>query len=171
VDQEMAGLQHQNTVSEKEMVAINDRLSAINEKLENDIKETNNKLLDLNDQADSLDGRLNSVSPFSQFGRDNIIHGPQWFAGQPSSGLVIQLAMANDKKALYELAQRYSYYLKQELAYYTVKTEQGEKYALTYGNFADQAELSAALYSMPRYINHQRPGVVRIADIQRLASL
>lgn len=171
VDQKVTNLQQQNTAAENDLVAINDKLIAMNEKLESDIKETNGKLLDLNDQADSLDGRLNTVSPFSQFGKDNTIHGPQWLAAQPSNKLVIQLLMVSDKKELYDMAQRYSYYLKQQLAYYTVKTAQGEKYVLTYGSFATDAELSAALYNLPRYLNHQRPDAVRMADIQRTIAL
>jgi len=165
VDQKVVSLQQQNTIT-------NDKLMAMNEKLEGDIKKTNSKLLDLNDQADSLDGRLNRVSPFSQFGRDNVIHGPQWLAGQPSNKLVIQLSMVSDKKALYEIAQRYSYHLKQEqMAYYTVKTAQGEKYVLTYGSFASNAEVSAVLYRLPHYINRQQPNVVAMTEVQRLISL
>ena len=171
VDQKMVGLQQQNTIADKELAEINNKLLAMNEKLEGDIKETNSKLLDLNDQTDSLDGRLNRVSPFSQFGKDNIIHGPQWLAVQPSNKLVIQLSMVSDKKALYEIAQRYSYHLKQQMAYYTVKTAQGEKYVLTYGSFANNAEVSAALYRMPHYINQRRPSVAHMADIQRSISL
>jgi len=161
----VAGLQQQNTIT-------NDKLMAMNEKLEGDIKKTNSKLLDLNDQTDSLDGRLNRVSPFSQFGRDNIIHGPQWLAGQPSNMLVIQLSMVSDKKALYEIAQRYSYHLKQQqMAYYAVKTVQGDKYVLTYGSFASNAEVSAVLYRLPYYMNRQRPNVVAMTEVQRLISL
>jgi septal ring-binding cell division protein DamX len=143
----------------------------MNEKLEGDIKETNSKLLDLNDQTDSLDGRLNRASPFSQFGKDNIIHGPQWLVEQPSNKLAIQLSMVNDKKSLYEIAQRYSYHLTQQMAYYKVKTALGEWYVLTYGSFAVIDVVSAALFRMPHYINQQRPYVARMADIQRLISL
>lgn len=165
VDQKVVSLQQQNTIA-------NDKLIAMNEKLEGDIKKTNSKLIDLNDQANSLDGRLNRLSPFSQFGKDNIIHGPEWLVKQPSNKLVIQLSMVNDKKALYEIAQRYSYYLNQEqMAYYTIETAQGEKYMLTYGSFVNNAEVSATLYRMPHYINRQRPNVVSMANVQRLILL
>lgn len=166
VDQKVASLQQQTTMAETEIAVTQNELAAINEKLEGDIKLVNSKLVNLNDQAASLDGRLNRVSPFSQFGADNIIHGPQWLAAQPGNNLVIQLAMVSDKKELYVIAQRYSHYLNEQLAYYVVKTELGEKYVLTYGSFTNKADISAALYRMPRNINFQRPGVTSIAALQ-----
>jgi chromosome segregation ATPase len=171
VDQAMVSLHQQDTVANSEIEVIQDKLLAINEKIEGDIKEVNSKLLDINDQTDSLNGRLSNVSPFSQFGQDSIIHGPQWFAEQPENNFVIQLSMVSDKNKLYEIAQRYNHYLKDQVAYYAVKTNRGEQYVLTYGSFSNNADISAALYRMPHYISSQRPNVARIADIQKTLSL
>lgn len=170
VDQKLASLQQQNLLADAGIAEIQDKLHAMNEKFESDIKEANSKLVDLNDQALSLDGRLNRISPFSQFGPDSIIHGPQWLAKQPGNNLVVQLSKVSDKKELYEIALRYSHYLKEEMAYYSVKTDRGEAYVLTYGSFSNNDDISAVLNRLPHYINFQRPNVVRIADIQKLIS-
>ena len=128
----------------------------------------NQKLTTVDDQLSSVDGRLNYTSPFSQFGGDNTIHGPQWLATQAANRFAIQVASTTSKKELYTIAQRYSYYFKQNLSYYKLNTTQGERYVLVYGSFASNAEANSALWNMPQQINFQRPIVSRIGDIQKL---
>jgi len=128
----------------------------------------NQKLSTVDDQINSVDGRLNYTSPFSQFGEDNTIHGPQWLATQAADRFAIQVASTTSKKELYTIAQRYSYYFKQNLSYYKLNTTQGERYVLVYGSFASNAEANSMLWNMPQQINFQRPVISRIGDIQKL---
>lgn len=157
VDQNVVSLQQQSRMADAQIT-----------ELQSDIEAVNSQLMDMNDQADSISGRLNRVSPFSQFGVDSVIHGPQWLANQPGNNFVIQLTTVSTKQELYEVAQRYSYYLKEQMAYYMTETTSGKQYMLTYGSFTNKADIPSVLYRMPRYINFQRPNVVRIADIHKV---
>jgi len=136
--------------------------------VQSDLASINNKLQHVDDKFQSLDGRMNYMSPFSQFGKDNVIHGPQWLASQPADHFAIQLASASSKNELYTIAQRYSHYFTEAMSYYTINTPQGQRHVLVYGSFADSRQASASLWRMPHYINQQRPVVARMGDIQKL---
>ena len=170
VDQKVASLQQQNVQAGEQITQINTQLVAMNEDLQDKLELTNSKLQNLNDQAVSLDGRLSEALPFSQFGKDNLIHGPQWLANQPTDNMAIQIAVVDNTQELFEIAQRYSYYMKENLAYYSVITPQGEKFVLIQGSFAKPEEASLVLYQLPGSMNFQRPYMVRIADIQSMIS-
>jgi len=146
--------------------SVNDELSVLNNRLTEEVTTLQGQLQDMEDQAQSLDGRLDYVSPFSSFGRDSVIHGPQWLAAQPAESFVIRVASVSDKKSLYDIAQRYSYYFNDDMAYYPVSTERGERYVLVSGSYASKAEAASVLRRMPRSIEFQRPVVARLGDLQ-----
>ncbi|MFW2437844.1 MAG: SPOR domain-containing protein [Arenicellales bacterium] len=136
--------------------------------VQTELETINQKLVIVDDQLDSVDGRLNYNSPFSQFGKDNTIHGPQWLATQAANRYAVLVASTASKKELYDIAQRYSHYFKENLSYYAVNTAKGEYYVLVYGSFANNDEAAAAMRELPHQINFQRSIISRIGDIQKL---
>ena len=78
------------------------------------------------------------------------------------------VASTASKKELYDIAQRYSHYFKENLSYYTVNTAKGEYYVLVYGSFSNNEEAAAVMRDMPYQTNFQNPVISRVADIQKL---
>jgi chromosome segregation ATPase len=167
VDQHISSLQQGNMKSAVTIAEVQDNLVALNEKLEDEVKTLNGKLQNMNDQAESLDGRISNISPFSQIGSNNIIHGPQWLSQQPADAFAVQVATVSRKNDLYDIAERYNHYLKDELSYYTVKSGQTEKYVLVSGGYASEGQAGAVVRRLPRYVNFQRPFMVRMAELQK----
>ena len=167
VDQQITGLQSDGRKSAATLSEVQDNLVALNEKLEAEVSTLNGKLQTINDQADSLDGRISSISPFSQIGSSNVIHGPQWLSQQPADHFAIQVATVGDRNEMYDIAQRYNHYLKDELSYYRLQSGSGEKFVLVSGGYAGENEAAAVIRRLPRYVNFQRPALTRIADIQQ----
>ena len=108
------------------------------------------------------------MSPFSQIGSSNVIHGPQWLSQQPADQYAIQVVAVADRKEMYDIAQRYNRYLKDELSYYTVNSG---KYVLISGGYATEPEADAVIWRLPRHVNFQRPTKTRMSDIQQRLSL
>jgi septal ring-binding cell division protein DamX len=121
----------------------------------------------MEDQAQSLDGRISNISPFSRIGSNNIIHGPQWLAQQAADSFAIQVAAVTDRDELYAIAQRYNHYLQDELSWYTSNSASGEKFVLVSGGYDGEREAAAVIRRLPRYINFQRPVITRMGDIQK----
>jgi len=167
VDQHISSLQQGNMKSAVTISEVQDNLVALNGKLEEEVKTLNSKLQNMNDQAQSLDGRVSNISPFSQIGSNNIIHGPQWLSQQLADDFAIQVATVTNKNDLYDIAERYNHYLKDELSYYTVKSGQAEKYVLLSGGYASERQAEAVIRRLPRYVNFQRPVIVRMAEVQK----
>ncbi len=165
VDQHISSLQQGNMKSAVTISEVQGNLVALNGKLEDEVKALNVKLQNMNDQAQSLDGRISNISPFSQIGSNNIIHGPQWLLQQSADNYAVQVASVTDKNDLYDIAERYNHYLKDELSYYTVKSAQAEKYVLVSGSYASEREAAAVMRRLPRYVNFQRPAITRMGDI------
>jgi chromosome segregation ATPase len=174
VDQQLSGLTQQDIVASTEITriqgdlksldsSVNGELAAINNRLTKEVTTLHGQLQDVEDQTQSLNGRLDYVSPLSSFGKDSIIHGPQWLAAQPAESFVIRVASVSDRKALYDIAQRYSF--SDEMAYYPVSSERGERYVLVSGSYASNAQATSALRHMPRYIEFQRPVIARLGDL------
>jgi len=138
VDQHISSLQQGNMKSAVTIAEVQDNLVALNDKFEEEVKTLNGKLQNINEQAQSLDGRISNISPFSQIGSNNIIHGPQWLTQQPVEHFAIQVASVTDKNDLYDIAERYNRYLKDELSYFTVNSGQAEKYVLVTGGYTSE---------------------------------
>lgn len=167
VDQHISSLQQDGMKSAVTLSEVQDNLVALNDRLDDEVKTINGKLQAMDDKAQSLDGRISNSSPFSQFGVNNIIHGPHWLAQQPAENFAVQVASVTDRKDLYDIAQRYNHYLKDELSYYTVKSGQHEKFVLVSGGYANETEAAAVMQRLPRYVNFQRPLRTRMGDIQQ----
>jgi chromosome segregation ATPase len=177
VDQQLTGLAQQDIAASTEIsrvqddlksldISVNGELAVLNDRLTEEVTTLQTQLQDMEDQAQSLDGRLDYVSPFSSFGKDSVIHGPQWLAAQPDESFVIKVASVSDRSSLYDIAQRYSHYFKDEMAYYPVSTNRGERYVLVSGSYASNAEAASALRRMPRNIEFQRPVISRLGDLR-----
>jgi hypothetical protein len=167
VDQHISSLQQGNMKSAVTIAEVQDDLVALNDKLENEVEKLNGQLVNMNDQAESLDGRISNISPFSQIGSNNIIHGPQWLSQQPADDFAIQVAAVTDKNDLYDIAERYNHYLKDELSYYRSKSGRTEKYVLVSGGYASEREAAAVMRRLPRYVNFQRPVMARMGEVQK----
>jgi septal ring-binding cell division protein DamX len=163
--------------AQTDIAAINSKLQTVDTQLQQvdtrlgqvdtQLQEVDTQVQKVDDQAASLDGRLNHISPFSQFGKDNVIHGPEWLAAQPADNYAVLLASSGSKQGLYEYAQRYNRYLRDSLAYYTMDSTWGQRYVLVYGSFANQSEAAASLWRMPPQLSMQRPTLTRIGDLQK----
>ena len=98
---------------------------------------------------------------------NNIIHGPQWLSQQSADHYAVQVASVTDKNDLYDIAERYNHYLKDELSYFTVKSGRTEKYILVSGGYSSETEAASVIRRLPRYVNFQRPVMTRMGDIQK----
>ncbi len=174
LEKQILNLQQTQSVSTS---TVNDSLTALQGKINqanvvlqdnitNQVGLLDNKLQMMKDQVQSVAGRLNQTSPFSLIGNDNVIHGAQWIKDLPAQNFVVQLAYVDNTKDLYEIAQRYNYYLKDVLSYFKVSDNGQIKYVLLSGNYATQLQASAQLQKMPRYINRQQPVVKKLKDVQ-----
>ncbi len=168
VDIKIDSLQQQQVnsdlLTDKSIAALESR---IEQEIEQKIEQVEGKIISMQDQVQSVDARLTQSSPFSQIGSDNVIHGKQWIAALPAENFTLQLSYASDKAAMYELAQRYNHYLKDNLSYFEVVENGVVSYVLLSGNYATQRQALAAAENMPAYINSQRPVVRQLATIQK----
>jgi hypothetical protein len=175
VDNQIAGLQQMQSDAS---VATGDTITALEEKIDElsttmqqeidkEIAQVDHKMKEMQDQVQSVDGRLTNESPFSQIGNDNIIHGEQWISDLPKQNFTVQLAYVDSKRAMYELAQDYSYYLKNSLSYFEVEDKGITRFVLLSGNYATQQQAAEKIQTMPRYINRQQPVVKKLDDVQR----
>ena len=160
VDTKIASLQLQQTSS---TTALENKVVELSAAMQEEMALVDQKMKNMQDQVQSVEGRFNNDSPFSQIGSDNVIHGPQWLAALPADNFAIQLAYVSDTAALYELAQRYNYYLKDSLSYFEVDVDGVTRFVLLSGNYTTQQQAMTKINSMPRYIDMQQP-VVRGLD-------
>jgi chromosome segregation ATPase len=159
VDHKFVSLQQDQIVS---VQVTNDSLATLEEK----IAQVDYKMQGMEDQVQSVEGRLSQSSPFSGIGDDNVLHGSQWIAELPKENFVVQLAYTDNKAAMYETAQRYNHYLKDSLSYFEVENEGLIKYVLLSGNYATQEKAQVAIQDMPTYIDMQLPQVKSVETIQ-----
>ncbi len=121
------------------------------------------EMVEMNDEVESLDGRVQYLAPLYNFGSDNTIHGSDWLSSLDGSKLSIKIATVTEKQDMYDIAQRYSNYFTDELAYFITADKQ---YTLVYGgNFTDQEQVNEALRKMPRYINHELISSISNAEV------
>jgi len=130
------------------------------------VSELQKKFANIKDETSSLSGRLSAVSPFSSFGETSTVHGPHWVAQQAPNTFVIHLATEDSKEALYKLVDRYSHYLKNEVAFVPVTVDGATRYALISTGYASGDDALAALDNMPHSINWQTPRVFPMSEIQ-----
>jgi len=172
VDADIAGL---SDVSGQSDAHLNKAIAVVNRQLTDRVESLSSKLADvdrdmqkLDDQAQSLDGRLSLVAPLDDFGGDNIVHGARWLSELPADKFIIRLATVTDRKELIEIAQRYNRYLTQPVAYYT---DANGRYVMFYGEFDSGYAANRVLRNMPHRINWQRPEIRSVASVQKLIAL
>ena len=178
VDNQVASLQQTQisvTAETKDsLAALENRIERVNATIQDEIKkeiaQVDHTLKNVQDQVQSVEGRINQVSPFSQIGDDNIIHGAQWIAALPQQNFVVQLAYVDNKNTLFEIAQRYNAYLKDSLSSFEVMDNGVKKYVLLSGSFATEQQAVAAVQDMPRYIDRQQPVVRKLESVQKYIS-
>jgi chromosome segregation ATPase len=166
VSENLANTGNQVAGLDTDLSQLQRQTQAADDAMQQELSNLNQKLATIGDQVDSLDGRLTNLRPHRSFGNGNVIHGPEWLARQPAGHYVIHLATLSDKQALYKLAERYSHYLKDDLAYVPVANASAQGFALIYGQFDSEGKASAALSRMPRYIERQRPNVYQMGAVQ-----
>lgn len=165
IDAEVARLNHTLDRLDDNVDA---KLSGLADALRAQLAALQKRLANMNDKVQTLDGQLAGSILVDPVGKDNIIHGEHWLAEQPAQNYVLALATVSDRKALYEIAQRYSDYLQDKLSY-TRQTVNGRtQYTLLYGNFASSDKAKQALADMPYSIEMQRPRVKRIGELVRM---
>ena len=167
VDQHINSLQLEKMKTAVTVAGVQDKLVELNEKLEHEVTALNRKLQAMDDQSQTLEGRTSNMSSYSRTGRTNVIHGPQWLAGQPAEQFAVQVASVSRKADLYNIAKRYYRYLQDELSYYKVRSGNQEKYVLLSSGYATEADAAAARLRLPGYVNYQRPSVTRIGEVQK----
>ncbi|NOQ88164.1 MAG: hypothetical protein GQ550_04505 [Gammaproteobacteria bacterium] len=175
VDNQVADLQQvqtsSNVITNNSLAVLEGKIEQVNAKIQDELKKeialVDNKMQEMQDQVKSVEGRFSQSSPFSQIGDDNIMHGAQWIVTLPKENFTVQLAYAGDKDTLYEIAQRYNYYLKDSLSYFEVNDNETVKYVLLSGNYTTQKQAFSAMQSMPGYIDSQKPVVRKLAAVQK----
>ena len=167
VDRYITRLQQENMKSAETISEVQDKLVALGKQLEHEAMELNDKLRAMDEQAQTLDGPISEMSSSRRIRSNNVIQGPRWLAQQPAERFAVQVASAGDKNELYNIAQRYSRYLQDELSYYRDKSGRGRKYVLLSGAYASEADAAAVRSRMPAYVNFRRPAVIRIGEVQK----
>jgi septal ring-binding cell division protein DamX len=167
--QDVTGLNQDVAVTSEAVVDASEQLQTqldeLNQKVAQEVTALNEQIRGMDDQVQSLDGRLDYTSPFSAFGSNSVIHGAHWLQQLPAGNYVVELAVVNDRQELYDVASRYSHYLKDELAYYAAGTEANPRYVLTYGNYADLGQARSAMRRLPSSINFRRPLVRQVGEV------
>lgn len=138
--------------------------------LQTNITEIKQQMQGMNDQVESLDGRVQYLAPLYNFGSDNTIHGSQWMSQLDPEKFSIKIASVSDKQQLYDIAQRYNHYFKQELAYFA--SVDGQQFTLIYGgNFDSEQQINELLRRMPAYMNGQRLASISNAQLLKQIQL
>ncbi|MBT8130557.1 MAG: hypothetical protein KJP10_11230 [Gammaproteobacteria bacterium] len=167
VDQQLDGLEQSSKKSALTLEQLEHGLLVLSDRFDNEVRVMKTKQQAMDDQALSLDGRISALSSSSRIGSDNIIHGPQWLARQPSESFAIQVTTVSNRSDLYAIAKRYNRYLNDALSYYTVDTGNARSYVLVSGVYAGEQAAYGFLNRLPRTVNYQRPVVRRMAEIQK----
>lgn len=131
--------------------------------LKSNISSIKEEMQGMNDQVESLDGRVQYLAPLYNFGSDNTIHGSQWLMQLSPQQFSIKIATVSNQQELYDIAERYSYYFEQDLAYFRNTNEQ---FTLIYGGkFESEQQVQEILKHMPRYMNNQRIEVISNSQV------
>jgi len=146
-----------------EIIELQNNLTHVQTELDQKTEQISAELVEMNDEVESLDGRVQYLAPLYNFGSDNTIHGSQWLSKLDENKLSINIGTVADKQDMYEIAQRYNHYFTEELAYFKSSDDQ---YTLIYGgNFNDEKQVKDVLRKMPRYINHELIASISNAEV------
>ena len=172
IDDHLASMQQEqvsaNLMTNNSLAELESKIEQVNATIQDELK---NEIAIVQDQVQSVEGRFNQSSAFSQIGDDNVMHSEQWITTLPKENYAVQLAYVDDKQTLFEIAQRYNHYLKDSLSYFAVNddvsAEAGAvKYVLLSGSYATQQQAMTVIQGMPSYIDMQRPQIKKLEVIQ-----
>ncbi len=160
VESQVGEIQSQVRQEQVESQKLNQEIAT----LQTNITEIQQQMQGMNDQVESLDGRVQYLAPLYNFGSDNTIHGSQWMSQLDPEKFSIKIATVSDKQQLYDIAQRYNHYFKQELAYFANAEQQ--QFTLIYGgDFDSEQQVSELLRRMPTYMNGERIAAISNAQV------
>jgi len=146
-----------------EIIELQNNLTQVRSELQQKTEAITAEIVEMNDEVQSLDGRVQYLAPLYTFGSDNTIHGSEWLSSLDESKMSIKIATVTDKQDMYDIAQRYSNYFSEELAYFITADKQ---YTLIYGgNFNDEQHVKDTLRKMPGYINFEPIGSISNAEV------
>ncbi|MCP4078562.1 MAG: hypothetical protein GY744_20560 [Gammaproteobacteria bacterium] len=146
-----------------EIIELQNNLTQVQSELQQKTEAITAEIVEMNDEVQSLDGRVQYLAPLYTFGSDNTIHGSEWLSSLDESKMSIKIATVTDKQDMYDIAQRYSNYFSEELAYFITADKQ---YTLIYGgNFNDEQHVKDTLRKMPGYINFEPIGSISNAEV------
>ena len=149
-----------------EIIELQKNLNQVQQDLQEKTQLIQQDMKAMNDEVESLDGRVQYLAPLYNFGSKNTIHGSQWLVKLNPDKYSIKVATVAKKQELFEIAQRYNHYFTQELAYFI---DDKDQYNLIYGGqFDDQAQVTETLNKMPRYINFQPIALISNSDVLKL---
>jgi len=179
IDNQMVNLQQEQ---KKSAVVTNDSMAMLENKIDlmhavmqneikKEIKQIDHTVKNIQDQVQSVDGRFNQASAFSQIGNDNIIHGAHWIADLPRHNFIVQLVYVEDKKTMFEIAQRYNAYLKDSLSYFEVNDNRSAKYVLLLGNYPTRQQAKTAVQALPGRIERQQPVIRKLDTVQKYLAM
>ncbi|MES9940240.1 MAG: SPOR domain-containing protein [Candidatus Thiodiazotropha sp. 6PLUC2] len=152
--------------SQEQMVELGSKSLQTDKIIQKEITTLNKQLTQIEDQVESLDGRVSNIRPNTTFGKGNVIHSDQWLSQQPAKNYTIHLTTVKEKKQLYKIAGRYHNQLQDELAYLPVTVNQSRQYALVYGNYSSREEADRNLSALPRYVERKMPTVHSMQQVQ-----
>ena len=166
VDQQVSDLQVR---VQDEQAASNVFVSEINKLQDNmqlmqaSIDDINADMVSMNDQVESLDGRVRYIAPLYNFGSDNTIHGSQWLSRLDPAHYSIKVATVADQQGLYETAQWYNSYFTDDLGYFI---DDDGRYTLVYGGrFESEEQAKESMSNMPRMINFEPISAISNTEI------
>jgi hypothetical protein len=126
------------------------------------IEESIQKLQDKNENTDQ---RLNSISPYRTFGKDNTINTSSWLTSQDNELFVVEVLSANSKQELYQAAYRLSSMLNDNNLSYLEKEISGQTvYTLVYGPFEDQRSAEMVSRRLPVLNYNSRPVAKKLSE-------
>jgi len=146
-----------------EIIELQNNLTQVKSELQQKTEAITAEIVEMNDEVQSLDGRVQYLAPLYNFGSDNTIHGSQWLSTLDQNKVSIKVATVTDKQEMYDIAQRYSNYFTEELAYFI---SADKRYTLIYGGkFNDEQQIKDTLRRMPGYINFEPISSISNAEI------
>ena len=149
------------TATGQKLSQLDTRVTEMDAAVHGELEQLQQKLVTITDHVDSINGRVTNLRPHRTFGNGSVINGPEWVAAQPAERYTVRVATVTTKQDLYKTAERYSHYLKQDLAYVAQKNG----YALLLGSYDSVQAARIGMASLPYYVGFERPSVLSFKSL------
>lgn len=123
------------------------------------------ELKNIDENVQFLNTSVGSLRDYSRNTGKQILHDANWLTQQPASHYVIQLISVNSKQKLYQYIEEYGYSLQDDLAWFTIRSQDKDFYILTYGRYKALVQARAALSRLPSFLVAKSPGIAQLKDI------